>query len=528
MKKVFLYLFLLTFCHQAYAQQCPVVPLPNNYSKQNGQFTINDNTSIYIEDQSLSALAYFLQKELLRTTGITLSIQSQKKPAAIVLSRLKGKASVDGEYKLDMSPDEIRISSKTEEGIFYGLSSLMQFARNSASKKGSVTFDCWNIQDAPRYSWRGVLLDESRHFFGKETVKNILDWMAYYKLNRFHWHLTDAPGWRFEIKQYPKLTLVGGIGDYTDSLKPAQYYTQEDIKEIVAYASERFITVIPEVDMPGHATAANKAYPEFSGGGSAKYPEFTFNPGKEETYQYLTNILKETNALFPSNMIHLGGDEVHFGNENWNRDQHVQKLMKDKNLPDLKSVEQYFIQRMADTLSKINNKVLLWDEAVGSSLSPKNTVIFWWRHDRPEQLKLAFDKGYSAVLTPRVPLYFDFVQDSSHHIGRKWKLGEFGSLEKVYNFSLDTLPKPKNPDLILGVQGALWTEHISADRKLEYMLFPRIGALAETAWTQEKNRNYSEFKKRMENHLNLYRKAKLYFYNPDKPSENPEPIVINK
>src|SRR5687768_17077897 len=156
------------------------------------------------------------------------------------------------------------------------------------------------------------MLDESRHFFGKETVKMLLDQMALYKLNKFHWHLTDAPGWRIEIKQYPRLTLVGGIGNSTDSLAPASYYTQDEIAEIVAYASARQITVIPEIDIPGHATAANGAYPEFSGGGTAKYPEFTFNPGKEGTYQYLTNILREVNVLFPAGIIHIGGDEVSF------------------------------------------------------------------------------------------------------------------------------------------------------------------------------------------------------------------------
>ncbi|MFP4367730.1 MAG: family 20 glycosylhydrolase, partial [Bacteroidales bacterium] len=170
------------------------------------------------------------------------------------------------------------------------------------------------IREDPEYGWRGIMLDESRHFFGKDKVKSILDWMVYYKLNRFHWHLTDSPGWRIEIKKYPKLGHVGGIGNHTDPFTPAEFYTQEDIKEIIAYAKERKIVVIPEIDMPGHATAANHAYPEYSGGGSERYPDWTFHPGREGTYQYLTDILREVDALFPSQMVHLGGDEVSCGN----------------------------------------------------------------------------------------------------------------------------------------------------------------------------------------------------------------------
>src|SRR5690606_13307445 len=170
-----------------------------------------------------------------------------------------------------------------------------------------IAIPAWEITDQPRYAWRGLMLDESRHFFGKEKVKSILDWMAFYKLNRFHWHLTDEPAWRLEIKKYPLLTLIGGIGSFTDGAAPAAYYTQQQIHEIVAYAAERNITVIPEIDMPGHATAANRAYPEYSGGGTEAHPHFTFNPGKEDTYAYLTDILRETNALFPSQLLHLGG-----------------------------------------------------------------------------------------------------------------------------------------------------------------------------------------------------------------------------
>jgi hexosaminidase len=199
--------------------------------------------------------------------------------------------------------------------------------------------------------------------------------------------------------------------------------------------------------------------------------------------------------------------------------------MQDKNLKDLKAVEQYFIQRMADTLFKMNNKVLLWDEAAGSALPGEKTIVFWWRHDRPEQLKLAFDKGFSAVLCPRLPFYLDFVQDSTQRVGRRWKGGLFNALDKVYNYSTDSLPSPKDPKQILGVQGALWTERIATDQKLEYMLFPRICALAENAWTDDKNRNFEEFSTRIKSHLAVFQQEQIYFYNPEKPKQNPEPLL---
>ncbi len=512
---------------RAFSQQVPIIPLPNKFVKGTGTFTLTGNTPIILRDQSLRSSAAFLSRQLLRNTGLTLSIHEKSNSPAIVLRLLKSSNPVAGSYQLKVSPGEIGLTAGSEEGLFYGLNSLLQLVRTAPSAGGKITLDAWNITDSPKYEWRGLMLDESRHFFGKETVKFLIDWMAFYKLNRFHWHLTDEPGWRIEIKKYPKLTLVGGIGNYTDPTASAKYYTQEEIKEIISYAAERFITVIPEIDMPGHAAAANKAYPEFSGGGSEKYPDFTFHPANKGTYDYLSNILKETNVLFPSGMVHLGGDEVHFGNEQWNKDKDVQALMSDKKLSDLKAVEEYFIQRMADSLVKINSRILLWDEAASSNLSPANTIIFWWRHDKPEQLALALSKKFPVVITPRLPLYFDFVQDSSHRVGRRWE-GGFNPVDRIYNFSPSKLHRPDQAGLIKGIQAALWTERIPTTAKLEHMLFPRISALAESAWTNDANKDYDQFKGRLKDHIELFRKDKIYFYNPFKTSENPEPFVAGQ
>jgi hexosaminidase len=523
MKRLLLLTPIFLFVFRASAQQIPVIPLPNTYEKKAQTFLLSGQTEIVVREDAFLPQANYLQTALLKTTGMALRITSKSSGPAIFLSRSPDKSSNPNGYKISMSAGRVEISSATPAGLFNGLGTMLQLIPAEAGKP-YLAVSCWNIEDAPRYGWRGLLLDESRHFYGKSVVKFLLDQMAYYKLNRFHWHLTDAPGWRLEIRQYPKLTLVGGIGNFSNPFAPSTYYTQEDIKEIVRYAAERFIEVIPEIDMPGHATAANKAYPEYSGGGSEAYPDFTFNPGKETTYDYLTNILRETDVLFPSQMIHLGGDEVHFGNANWNTDPAVQQLMRRQRLPDLKAVEDYFNKRMADSLVKLNNKLLLWDEAAGSDLPADKTLIFWWRHDKPEQLKLALKKGFSVVLTPRLPFYFDFVQDAGDRVGRRWE-GKFNTVADVYNFSPDSLITTSQSKQVLGVQAALWTEHIASTAKLQYLLFPRIAALAEVAWTQPENKNLSEFNERLLEKTGLFKKQGIYFYNPFAPQETPEPMM---
>lgn len=524
--KILLALFLVVPTASLYAQEIQIIPRPNQIAMGKGVFRLSSHTPVITPEHLFSEAAAYLQTELLRTSGLTLPTQQKSSGPAIVFERSTEGTSGSEGYSLKISAMGATIRAATAQGAFYGVVSLLQLSRQATVQNQSLTLPALTITDAPLYEWRGVLLDESRHFFGKETVKNILDWMAFYKLNRFHWHLTDSPGWRMEIKGYPRLTLVGGVGSRSNADAAAQYYTQEEIKEIVRYAAERHITVIPEVDMPGHATAANRAYPEFSGGGSARYPDFTFNPGRDTTYAYLSRILRETDVLFPSQMIHLGGDEVHFGNENWNKDPAVQSLMKREKLKDLPAVEQYFNSRMADTLFSINNKVLLWDEAVDSKLPADKTIIFWWRHNQPDQLKKAMEKGFQTVLTPRIPFYLDFVQDTTLLIGRRWgKEADFASIQKLYNFSLKGLPVTKAQEpLILGVQAALWTEVISTEPKLEFMLFPRIAALAETAWTKETNKDLPGFMQRMKNHLKLYRQDGIYYYNPFEPKKTPEPL----
>ncbi len=505
---------------------CPIIPMPQSYTKTKGNFSLSANTVIVTNNQELlSAQLHFLQKEILKRQQIPLIVGQTESKSTIKLVYGKTNRKEIDAYALVINQNNITIEASSPSGIFNGIISLLQVTDQAKRIKDSLVLPACIIEDKPKYSWRGFMLDESRHFFGVEKVKQLLDWMAYYKLNRFHWHLTDEPAWRVEIKKYPLLTLVGGIGNFLNENAPAKYYTQEQINDIVAYAKERFITVIPEIDMPGHATAANRGYPEFSGGGSEKHPEFTFNPGKENTYKYLSDILREVSVLFPSGMIHLGGDEVSFGNQQWSNLPEVKSLMRREKIKDLKGVEQYFVERMADSLAHINNKTLAWDEVVDFNLRKDSTIIFWWRHDKPEQLAKTIEGGYQVVFCPRLPFYFDFVQDSTHNYGRKW-VNKFNSLQNIYSYQL---PKHKSvgANQILGVQANLWAETLENEDRLDYMIFPRITALAEVGWNDSSKRNDSEaFMKRVALHLPMFQKAELYYYNPFIPKKSPEPIKM--
>ncbi len=516
MKKYLLIFMLSALSQSFFAQEAiSIIPLPKSYEPVKESFDLDRQIKIAF-DEAFTGEAYYLQKQLFSYKGIVAIFDKSANKADISLIRKGSVNDVKGAYSIRMKVNRIEITAAEDEGIFNGIASVLQMVVTSTNKR----IACWNIDDAPLHEWRGFMLDESRHFFGKEKLKQLLDYMALYKLNRFHWHLTDEPGWRMEIKKYPLLTYTGGVGNFTDNNAPPRYYTQEEIKEIVSYAAERKIVVIPEIDMPGHARAANRAYPQFSGGGSARYPEFTFDPGNEKTYQYLTDILKEVNVLFPSEMIHLGGDEVHFGNEQWNHNEGVKALMKREGMTDLSQVEKYFMVRMADSLFAMNNKLLAWDEMAEISLPTDKTIIFWWRHDQKAQLQKALDKKYPVVLCPRIPFYFDFVQDESHKVGRRWSK-DFSDLEKVYKFSTNNLVADKYKNQVLGFQANLWTEVVKSEQRMDFMIYPRISALAEATWGQ--NNNYDEYLNRLKLQFPLYKKSNIYYFNPFDLTEQAEP-----
>jgi len=526
MNRIFLLMLFVVFRHIGVHAQAPLplIPYPKQVTAKEGSFVLHAGTTVFSADEALGSQVTYLRHTLFKSYGLNF-LQGKDKKSGILL-KLSGKAGIPGAYQLLIGTEQIVIEAATPNGIFNGIQSLLQLLKAAGPFKGQVRLTAMHIQDEPLYAWRGIMLDESRHFFGKAKVKSILDWMALYKLNRFHWHLTDEPAWRLEVKKYPMLSLIGGIGSYTDANVPAQYYTQDDIREIVAYAKERYIEVIPEIDMPGHATAANRAYPEYSGGGSKDHPEFTFNPGKEKTYTYLQHILKETQLLFPFGLIHLGGDEVSFGNEKWNADTGITALKQKQGLANNVDVERYFMRRMADSVFAMDGKIGVWDEMTDAGLPKDKSVIFWWRHDRPVLLEQALSKGYSTVLCPRLPFYFDFVQDKSHQYGRKWD-GKFNDLLSVYHFDLAALTAKPGAS-VLGLQANLWTETIHNVQRLDYLLFPRIAALAAAAWTPAALRNDEAFLEQVKIHQNWYREAGLNFYDVFNPAKTPEPAGRKK
>jgi len=495
-----------------------LVPYPNDITVQPGAFSFDQGISISNNSDLLDSTAEHFRKKF-ENLGINITEESVYR---IHLEIVDSKSSSEEAYELTIDSEQIKITASNPRGVFYGLMTVWQ----QLSLSQSLEIPCGQIIDAPRFEYRGFMLDESRHFFGKEKVMQLLDIMSSFKLNTFHWHLTDAPGWRIEIKALPKLGTVGGIGNESNPNGSVQFYTQEEIAEIVAYAAERHITIIPEIDMPGHATAANRAYPEFSGGGSEKRPDFTFNPGKEETYEYLTAILREVSELFPSPYIHFGGDEVHFGNQQWGNDKSIIALMKREKLLNLKEVEQYFSKRMADTIQSLGKITGAWDEVVNGGLSSENTLVYWWRHDKPEQLSNSLKGGYNTILCPRRPLYFDFVQHDTHTIGRRWD--GFNPIQDVYLYPDSTHTfTAEELAFVKGIQACLWTAKVTSTDWIDFMSFPRMMALAESAWTTSKNKNYSRFEKNLSNIFDYFDTLDIYYFNSLNDTLRIEP-PINK
>lgn len=515
---VFLSVILVYFSNLAYGQnRISVIPQPNQIKFIHGSTSL-DQIAISINDNSLRQIKDELEVKLVNKYKLTV-----KDPQATknILLQLIDEDWMEEAYELVIAEEEISIKASDPHGVFNGVQTLLQMVYNESKSSSSIKLPLCKINDQPRFSWRGFMLDESRHFYGKEKVMQTLDLMALHKLNVFHWHLTDAPGWRIEIKKYPKLTEVGAKGNQSNPTAPTTFYTQREIKELVAYAAERYIQIIPEIDMPGHLSAAMLAYPEYSGGGTKRHPNFTINPGKEETYQFLTDILREVSELFPAPYIHIGGDEVSFGNKQWATDSHVLKLQKENDLADLKEVENYFIRRMYDSVVSLNKKFVGWDEIANVQVGTDQSVVMWWRHKHTDILDHLIQKNYKIVLCPRIPMYLDFVQDSAHQYGRRWA-GEFCDLEKVYKFP-DGLSINMEDSKIQGIQGNLWTDRISSENSFDFMTWPRLTAIAEAAWINGKQKDFDQFLQKLKEMRQVYDDFGLYYYDYFNPHKREEP-----
>ena len=516
MKKLAFVLLFALFMYPVFSQ-VNMFPSPAKYSRGKGFFEISKNTVFEGEEVYVKKLIPDLTGRL---TAFHVPGNHTKNCVRLEMKDALGLEK--DSYVLSVSPEEVRLEASTESGLFYAKEALLQLACFYEGKIPAL-----RIEDSPRYEWRGFMLDESRHFFGKEKVKQYLDIMASLRMNVFHWHLTDEPGWRIEIKRYPKLTTIGAVGNYHNPDAPATFYTQEDIKEIVAYAAERHIMVVPEFDMPGHATAVCRAYPEVSGGGEGRWEHFTFHPCKETTYEFISNVLDEIISLFPSPYIHIGGDEVHYGNQSWFTDPEIQQFIKDKDLKNEVGLEHYFVRRIADMVASKGKMMIGWDEIVDAGVSPSKAVVMWWRHDRKYQLVKALEQGFRVIACPRRPFYSDFVQYGSHKIGRVWN--GYNTIEDVYRFPDPVVHLMKDyENQIMGLQMCMWTERVADSKRLDYMVFPRLVAVAESGWTPAISKECSLFMQKLPLFLKYLDGKDVYYFNPFFPDLRPEPAEPKK
>lgn len=444
-------------------------------------------------------------------------------------------------YALTTTPDGITLTAGDAAGAFYGAQSLIQAVVQDTA--GKPALPALKIEDKPRFVWRGLMLDPCRHFIQPENMKRMIDLMSMHKLNTLHWHLTEDQGWRIEIKKYPKLTQIGSVRDESpvmgnrnkgDGQKYGPYfYTQAQIKEIVAYAKERHITVVPEIELPGHAVAAIAAYPKLGNddiqGFNPKLrttwgvEPYVFAP-KEETFQFLDDVIGEVAALFPdSPYIHVGGDEC--PKTQWDKSPFAQKVMRDNNLldgkgnPDSHKLQSWFIQRVEKSINKRGKKLIGWDEIQEGGLSPTATMMVWrnWKWATE-----AIKHGNNVIMTPTTHCYLDYSPGNAPKEPAFETIGGGIPMEKIY--ALDPVPQgltPEEQKKVLGVQGNLWSEYIFNQPKLEYMAFPRAIALSEVAWTSE-GRNEADFKQRLEKHLPRLDKLKVNYRKADGSPAQPD------
>lgn len=520
--KKYLTLLLVVLSLNSFSQsnQVTIIPQPVSIQMHESQFNFNPQTQIIAgsaEKHEAEMLNFYLDK----IYGFKLPVTTKMSngASAIILALKKSSERKDG-YQLEVGAKKIEITSAGNEGLFYGVQSLLQLLPDSKSdfSNKSTSIPQLSVKDYPRFQYRGMHLDVGRHFFDVTYIKKYLDYMAFHKFNNFHWHLTEDQGWRIEIKRYPKLTKIGGFrngtiigrhpGTGNDNTRYGGFYTQDEIKEVVKYAMERHINVIPEIELPGHASAAIAAYPELScfpnedtkiaantpwaGSREGKQVQQTWGVFEdifaptEYTFKFLENVLDEVMVLFPSKYIHIGGDEA--PKTAWQRSDFAQKLIKEKGLKDEHGLQSYFIQRIEKYLNSKGRKIIGWDEILEGGLAPNATVMSW----RGEEGGIAAAKqNHDVMMTPNSYCYFDHSQTKNED---SVTIGGFLPLEKVYSY--EPLPKELSPaeqKHILGAQANLWTEYIKTPSKLEYMLFPRMTALSEVVWSPASSKNWDQF-----------------------------------
>jgi len=536
MKKFFWILLLPLFSS---AQQ--IIPAPVSMQILGGTFPITPKTSIIARDAEDKKTALLFNEYLQQVYGFKLAINNSAKKNYINFTTLRFIKAPEHEegYSLNAAKDAVTINGNSYSGTFYGMQTLIQLLPTNNYKPKTtnhkLSIPLTSIQDYPRFSYRGMHLDVSRHFFPVSFVKKYIDYLALHKLNFFHWHLTDDQGWRIEIKKYPALTKIGAwrngtiIGRYpgtgNDNRRYGGFYTQEQIKEIVKYAMDRRITVIPEIEMPGHSSAAIAAYPWLScfpneatvipsypsqisvkeqANGRKKLVQETFGvfedvfcAGSDSTFSFLQSVLDEILPLFPSQYIHVGGDEC--PKSNWKRCPKCQQRIKDLHLKDEHELQSYFVRRVEKYLNSKGRTLIGWDEILEGGLAPNAWVMSW----RGEKGGVdAASQDHNVIMTPERPLYFDESQSKNEDSLIR---GGYNPLEDVYAY--EPVPNSLNSEkskFILGAQANVWTEYFAHPTTIEYMVFPRMSALSEVLWSPKEKRNWSDFEKRLQTQFKRY------------------------
>lgn len=501
MKKLYfipLLLFaLLVSCSKSQQEVLSVIPMPQSVEMQKGTFLLNAGTPLVIEAPESDKQAL---QEYLSCLGMNVTDQADKAVVFKQVSALDGLSS-DEAYQLTITPNGVTIQATTGAGLFYGATTLLQMHMESPELPACV------IKDEPRFEYRGLMMDVSRHFFSKEFVLKQIEALSYFKMNRLHLHLTDGAGWRLEIKKYPRLTQLtawrthhnlfewsangGQFVEEGSEGADGGYYTQDDIREIVAFAQKHYVTIIPEIEMPGHSNEVATAYPELSCT-HEPYKQGDFCIGNEKTFEFLQNVLLEVMELFPSEYIHIGGDEA--GKHSWRTCRLCQARMHKEGLKDVDELQSYMISRIEKFVNEHGRSIIGWDEILEGGLAPNATVMSW---RGVEGGIAAVKEGHKAIMTPGEYCYFDKYQDAPY--SQLPAISGYLPLEKVYAYNPvpDTLTAEQQK-LFYGVQANVWAEFIPTYEHEEEMIYPRVIALAEVAWTQPERKDYANFRPRAE------------------------------
>lgn len=469
-----------------------IIPLPNNYKQKEGYFIINNKTTFYSSSEFKISSNYFIDYiNDLGNLNLETSLTSQ------INFLLNPDLPIEG-YIIDINRDYLNIHARTDQGCFYAIQSLMQLI---TLEDGKLKANCIYIEDYPRFSYRGFMLDVARHFFYKDVILKIIDYLAVHKLNHLHLHFSDDQGFRIQIDKYPLLTKIGSKrtetikqGINTNKITVEGYYTKEDIKEIVAYAKSRFIEVIPEIDLPGHTTAILAAYPNLSCHKKQLEVETKYGiiknsvcASNNEVYNFIYDILDELMEIFDSKYIHIGGDEIRF--RNWKNCKRCNNLMKSEHLKSYKDLSRYFTNKLASYLRENSRIPIVWNDLINEKSNYNIILQHWTPYKKRESIK-EINEGRKAIISNFFYLYMDYPYSMT-------------PLKKTYNFE-PILKGITNENNILGIEAPLWTEWISSKEKLEEHIFPRLAAISEIAWTDAINKNYDNFLNRLTNHIKIY------------------------